>query len=197
MVSSDRVLKQTCQHRLVSSSAVRLFPSRQAFEFVYCFGVLQHTPDVRRAFLALSEQVKPGGRIAVDLYPKLLLNVLWPKYWLRPLTRRMAPERLFGLVSRSVELLWPASLALGRVPGVGRRLRHALPIANYDRLLPLTPAQLQVMTSPRRRVNGVTLGKATIGFVAVMNATPLVRGGETATDRPAILVDHGPVGWRG
>ena len=29
------------------------------------------------------------------------------------------------------------------VPAVGRRLRHALPIANYDRLLPLTPAQLR------------------------------------------------------
>jgi hypothetical protein len=50
---------------------------------------------------------------------------------------------LFALVTRMVNVLWPVSLALGRVPGIGRRLRHALPVANYDGLLPLTPAQLK------------------------------------------------------
>jgi SAM-dependent methyltransferase len=113
------------------------------FEFVYCFGVLQHTPDVRKAFAALAAQLAPAGRIAVDLYPRIALNVLWPKYWLRPLTKRVPAERLFPLVTRMVEVLWPFSLALGRVPGIGRRLRHALPVANYEGLLPLTPAQLK------------------------------------------------------
>ena len=42
-----------------------------------------------------------------------------------------------------VTILWPASLALGRVPGIGRRLRHALPIANYDGVLPLNATQLK------------------------------------------------------
>jgi hypothetical protein len=42
-----------------------------------------------------------------------------------------------------VRVLWPVSVALGRVPVVGRRLRHLLPIANYDRQLPLTPEQLK------------------------------------------------------
>jgi SAM-dependent methyltransferase len=116
---------------------------RGCFEFVYCFGVLQHTPDVHRAFAALVEQLAPGGRIAVDLYPRLLANVLWPKYWLRPFTKRMQAARLLSLVSRAVNLLWPVSLALGRVPRVGRRLRHALPIANYDGILPLNASQLK------------------------------------------------------
>jgi len=118
------------------------FVSRR-FDFVYCFGVLQHTPDVHGAFAALCQQVIPGGRIAVDLYPELALNVLWPKYWLRPVTKRMQADRLLPLVSSMVRILWPVSLALGRVPGVGRRLRHALPVANYDGILPLTPSQLK------------------------------------------------------
>ena len=119
-------------------------PFRPArFDFVYCFGVLQHTPDVRAAFHALCAQLAPGGRIAVDVYPRILLNAFWPKYWLRPLTMRLPPERLFTLVRRMVDLLWPVSLAIGRVPGVGPKLRHALPIANYDGLLPLSPAQLK------------------------------------------------------
>jgi uncharacterized protein YbaR (Trm112 family) len=128
---------------VVQADVYRLPFRRQVFEFVYCFGVLQHTPDVQASFAALTAQLAPGGRIAVDLYPRIPLNVLWPKYWLRPITRRMPAERLFSFVTKMVELLWPVSLALGRVPGVGRRLRHALPVANYDGLLPLTPEQLK------------------------------------------------------
>ena len=105
--------------------------------------MLQHTPDVHRAFAALVEQIAPGGRIAVDLYPRLAANVLWPKDRLRPLTRRLPAERLFSLVSRMVNGLWPVSLALGPRAGRGRKLRHALPIANYEGLLPLDSRQLK------------------------------------------------------
>lgn len=115
----------------------------RVFDFVYCFGVLQHTPDVKRAFLALHEPLRPGGRLAVDLYPRLLKNVLWPKYWLRPVTRRIPPARLFRLVEGMVRVLLPLSIALGRVPRVGRQLRYVLPVANYDGILPLSPAQIR------------------------------------------------------
>ena len=62
---------------------------------------------------------------------------------MRPVTKRMEASRLLSLVSGMVTVLWPASLALGRVPGIGRRLRHALPIANYEGILPLNPGQLK------------------------------------------------------
>jgi SAM-dependent methyltransferase len=113
------------------------------FDFVYCFGVLQHTSDVERAFMALPAQLRAGGRLAVDVYPKQLTNALWPKYWLRWITKRMPPGMLFGLVRGFVPVFWPISLALGRVPLIGRKLRHVLPIANYDGVYPLTPTQLR------------------------------------------------------
>ena len=128
---------------VVQADVYRLPFKPRRFSFVYCFGVLQHTPDVHASFQALTRQLSSAGRIAVDLYPQIPLNVLWPKYWLRPLTRRIPSERLFGYVERMVHVLWPASLALGRVPGVGRKLRHALPVANYEGLLPLNGAQLK------------------------------------------------------
>lgn len=128
---------------VVQGDVYRLPFRPQSFEFVYCFGVLQHTPDVGASFAALTAQLTPGGRIAVDLYPRIALNLLWPKYWLRPITKRISAERLFPLVARMVDVLWPFSLALGRVPAIGRRLRYALPVANYEGLLPLTPAQLK------------------------------------------------------
>jgi SAM-dependent methyltransferase/uncharacterized protein YbaR (Trm112 family) len=128
---------------VVQADVYRL-PFRPAqFDFVYCFGVLQHTPDVKAAFLALAEPLRPGGRLAVDLYPRLRANALWPKYWLRPFTRRVPPRRLLPLVMRMVDVLFPASLALGRLPVVGRKLRHAIPVANYEGVLPLSRAQLK------------------------------------------------------
>lgn len=119
-------------------------PFRPAvFDFVYCFGVLQHTPDVARAFAALRPPLRPGGRLAVDLYPQLAGNVLWPKYWLRPVTRRVPPQRLFPIVERMVKLLWPISLGVGRLPVVGRKLRYAIPVVNYEGRLPLSATQLK------------------------------------------------------
>ena len=128
---------------VVQADVYRLPFIKRRFDFVYCFGVLQHTPDVHAAFAALPEQLSPGGRLAVDLYPKRRLNHLWPKYWLRPFTKRVDAHRLLPFVSRMVDLLWPLSLALGRVPGIGRKLRHLLPVVNYEGLLPLSSPQLK------------------------------------------------------
>jgi SAM-dependent methyltransferase len=119
-------------------------PFRPAsFDYIYCLGVLQHTPDVEKAVKALPPLLRAGGRLAVDLYPKLAANVLWPKYWLRPLTSRLRPDRLFRLIERAVPVLWPLSLALGRVPRIGRKLRYALPIVNYEGIYPLSEPQLK------------------------------------------------------
>jgi SAM-dependent methyltransferase len=128
---------------LVQGDIYRLPFAPGTFEFVYSFGVLQHTPDVERAFQSLVPQLKPGGRIAVDLYPATPLNYFWPKYWLRPLTKRVAPERLYRIVQKMVPMLLPASLALGRVPRAGRKLRHVIPVVNYEGIFPLSPQQIR------------------------------------------------------
>jgi SAM-dependent methyltransferase len=115
----------------------------ESFDYVYCFGVLQHTPDVAAAVRALRAPLRAGGKLAVDLYPRLALNLLWPKYWLRPLTSRLEPEALFRLVQRFVPVLLPVSLALGRLPLVGRKLRHAIPVVNYEGVYPLSSSQIR------------------------------------------------------
>jgi uncharacterized protein YbaR (Trm112 family) len=136
-------LRQHPTLNVLQADVYRLPFKPGAFDFVYCFGVLQHTPDVRRAFLALPAQLTEQGRLAVDVYPKRAANLIWPKYWLRGVTKRLPPAELFGLVQRLVRVLWPISLAAGRVPGIGRKLRHAIPIANYDGIHPLSAAQLR------------------------------------------------------
>ncbi|MGI8402117.1 MAG: class I SAM-dependent methyltransferase [Gemmatimonadaceae bacterium] len=112
------------------------------FDFVYCFGVLQHTPDPEGAFRSLPPHLRPGGRLAVDIYPWLVRNLGWSKYWLRPVTKRMSPQTLFGLVKRTTSSMLAASRVLGRVPAVGRYLRYLVPVVSYDGVYPLSSSQL-------------------------------------------------------
>ncbi len=40
------------------------------FDFAYSIGVLHHTPDTRRAFMKVVEVLKPGGEVAIWVYPR-------------------------------------------------------------------------------------------------------------------------------
>ena len=116
---------------------------RDSFDYVFCFGVLQHTPDPEGAFRALVPLLKPGGKIAVDIYRKHWANLLHSKYWLRPAARRLPSKRLFELVERWAPRLIPVSNVLGAVPGIGRLLRRMIPVANYTGILPLSREQIR------------------------------------------------------
>lgn len=114
---------------------------QRAFPFVYCLGVLQHTPDVERALKALPPVVASGGAIVVDLYLKNFSMWLHPRMWLRPFTTRMNPQRLFTLVERAVPSLLTLSGAVARVPAVGRYLKRVVPVADYAGVYPLSDRQ--------------------------------------------------------
>jgi uncharacterized protein YbaR (Trm112 family) len=112
------------------------------FEYIYSLGVLQHTPDVKRAFMALPEQLAAGGRLVVDLYMKNLGSYLHPKTWLRPFTRGIRQDRLFAIVERWSPVLLSISRAVGRIPLIGRYLKRLIPVANYEGHYPLSEDQL-------------------------------------------------------
>jgi len=119
--------------------------ARGAFDRVVCIGVLQHTPDVERSFRALVEMLKPGGRITVDYYrkPEGLRWLTNSKYLLRPLTRRIPPQRLYPIVRGYVSALWPLARLLRRIPYLGIRLNWALMLYDYSRQLPLAEDKLR------------------------------------------------------
>jgi len=105
---------------------------RQAFDKVFCLGVLQHTPDPERAFKSLTEYVRPGGELVIDIYAKRLTALLSWKYVLRPVTTRLSSERLYRWVERTVDWSLPAAVTLRRLAGrTGARL---LPIVEYSYL---------------------------------------------------------------
>jgi len=113
------------------------------FPFVYSLGVLQHTPDVGKAFAALPPMVEEGGRLCVDIYWKRFRTMLHTKYLLRPITNRMPQQKLINFLQRSVPLLLAVSQNLSRVPILGRALKRLVPIADYTDIYPLSDQQLR------------------------------------------------------
>jgi SAM-dependent methyltransferase len=113
------------------------------FPFVYSLGVLQHTPDVAKAFAALPPMLAEGGRLCVDFYERSWKNRILPKYWLRPLTKKMPKEDLFKRLQYWTPKLLPVSMFLGRIPVAGSLLKRLVPVANYKGILPLTEQQLR------------------------------------------------------
>lgn len=114
------------------------------FDFVYSLGVLQHTPDVQRAFFRLPPLLTShGGRPCVDFYERVWWKLpLHPKFWLRPFTTRMNRNLLFAILQKCVPTLMILSNALGSVPVVGKALKRFVPVANYTGILPLSETQL-------------------------------------------------------
>jgi len=105
---------------------------KESFDRVFCLGVIQHTPDPERSFKNLVSYVKPGGRIAIDVYDTRISAYFHWRPILRPITKRMNKERLYRIISAAVPVLLPVSIFLRKVAGrIGVRL---LPIAEYSNL---------------------------------------------------------------
>jgi ubiquinone/menaquinone biosynthesis C-methylase UbiE/uncharacterized protein YbaR (Trm112 family) len=120
---------------LIVQADVFAMPFRSAcFDRLFCFGMLQHTPSPRRAFAALPRVLRPGGALCADIYKvSLFRTLLQTKYWVRPLTRRMNPDRLYARVQAWVDFMWPLAGVLRRLPK-GYALNWRLLVADYSML---------------------------------------------------------------
>ena len=66
-----------------------------AFDFIHSLGVLHHTPDPKGAFLNLARLLKPGGQIAIWVYPKSERTPLSDA--IRPITTRIPSKYLYRI----------------------------------------------------------------------------------------------------
>ena len=128
---------------LIVQADVYAMPFRAAtFDRLFCFGMLQHTPHPRRAFAVLPAFLQPGGALCVDIYKLALFRTfLQTKYWVRPFTRNVRPERLYAWVVRWVDLMWPLAAQVRKVPK-GYAVNWRLLVADYS-FLGLSGAMLK------------------------------------------------------
>lgn len=116
---------------LVQASIFELPFRPGAFDGVYCIGVIQHTPDPPRAIHSLAAVVRPGGRLALTMYEWKRFTKWHSKYWFRPMTRRMRPERLLALITAAMPVAFAVTEVLFRLPIAARLFRAIMPVANY------------------------------------------------------------------
>lgn len=100
----------------------------EAFDAMFCMGVIQHTPDPERVMRTLPAFLKPGGALAynfyeADFWPKLQVI----KYALRLVTPHLPTKATLALSKALVAALFPLSARLAGIRKV-RILNHFLPI---------------------------------------------------------------------
>jgi SAM-dependent methyltransferase len=120
---------------LIVQADVFAMPFRPGtFDRVFCFGMLQHTPDPARAFAALPRVLRDGGMLCADIYKATLFRAfLHTKYYVRPFTRRMNPDRLYRRVCAWVNFMWPLASLIRRLPK-GYAVNWRLLVADYSPL---------------------------------------------------------------
>jgi 2-polyprenyl-3-methyl-5-hydroxy-6-metoxy-1,4-benzoquinol methylase/uncharacterized protein YbaR (Trm112 family) len=134
-------LKHHENFHVIQADVYALPLRKTSFSFVYSLGVLQHTPDVKRAFFALPPMLRKGGKFCVDFYEKSWKSNLLPKYWLRPITKRVNKNKLFATLEKVIPVFLPISVGLSKIPVIGKLAKRAIPVANFHGELPLTKKQ--------------------------------------------------------
>ena len=140
----DACYKNLSQHKNlhIIQADIYMLPFKDAFfDRIYSLGVLQHTPDVKKAFFSLVRKLSHGGNFCVDFYEKSFKSSLLPKYWLRPFTTRMKNKNLFKLLKCTVPTMLNISNKLNKIPIFGKYLKRIIPVANYYGILPLDEKQ--------------------------------------------------------
>lgn len=111
------------------------FPDK-SFDKVFCFGVLQHTPDFRKSVQSLIAKAKPGTEVAVDFYP---INGWWTKinakYMFRPITKRWSHEKLLRKIERNADRLINLYFFFDKIK-LGKIFNRFLPVCDIKGTLP-------------------------------------------------------------
>lgn len=125
---------------LVQASVYDMPFKENFFDFVFCYGVLQHTPDPQLAFKKIVNMARKNGRISIDYYRKFWRPTPFstPKYFWRPLTTHLSPELLLRILRFYIPKWLPIDTFLQSIPKLGSTLSALtlVPCWNY-RTLPL------------------------------------------------------------
>lgn len=122
--------------KLFQASIYELPFEKGQFDKVLCFGVLQHTPDVKRSVECLAEMVKPGGELIVDFYPiKGWWTKIHAKYLFRPFTKRKDSAKLLSLIEANVDWMISVSNFFNKI-GIGKLTNRFIPICDFKGTFP-------------------------------------------------------------
>lgn len=137
---------QKKRHHLFQASIHEIPLPNGMFDKIFCLGVLQHCPDVKKAFLSLIPFLRPGGELVVDCYWSQPLRHLFNlKYWLRPFFKWWKPSLLFSFWSAVISIAYDVKVLISKIPGIGPTLAKVIPIGrlNFEPEMHLTVDEIK------------------------------------------------------
>lgn len=112
------------------------------FDYAYCIGVIQHTPDPQRAVKSILTKIEIGGKAGFWIYErdwKTFIGTLGFKYLLRPLTRRWDFKRTAAFAGSLEKFFWPITRWARERGIIGKIVMRMLPVSSaHLHRLPLT-----------------------------------------------------------
>ena len=124
----------SCDSLLVCQSSIYQMPfEKEIFDYVFCIGVLQHTPDIPEAIKSLSKYVKRGGHISLWIYEidwKSFLGTTGFKYLFRPITTKISLSAQLMFCELLVKMFQPYAKLLRTKGLLGRIIMRLLPVAS-------------------------------------------------------------------
>lgn len=114
----------------------------QAFDVVFCLGVIQHTPDPEKTIRNLIDQVKPGGWLVIDHYAHSLSWYLRTAPVFRLILKRMNPQLSFKVVGKIHRLAQPV-YGFSRNRYYRKLLHMIFPIVYFENEIPSLPERLK------------------------------------------------------
>lgn len=113
------------------------------FNKVFCFGVLQHTPDPEKAFKSIVDHMQPGGIIATDIYRKYWYSLIMPRNLIRHFTTHLDPGNLYKYIKNYITFMWPVVKAARKIPRIGYLIIfNIFFIADYAAIMNNSPDSL-------------------------------------------------------
>jgi SAM-dependent methyltransferase len=124
---------QKKRHHLFQASIHEIPLESGMFDKIFCLGVLQHCPDVKKAFLSLIPFLKPGGELVVDCYWKEPVREWFKlKYILRPFFKWWDPRVLYSFLSATISIAYDIKLLISKIPEMGGFLSRIIPIGRLS-----------------------------------------------------------------
>lgn len=93
--------------------------NKNSFDYIFCYGVIQHTKDPFKTLDYLIDKLNYKGKLSVDFYRKWLIPICWnhPKYLWRPVTTRMNKEKLMKIIEFYIPIYLPIDTLIKKIFG--------------------------------------------------------------------------------
>ncbi len=129
--------KDNPRHLVVQADIFRMPIAPKSFDRAFCFGVVQHTPDPKKALKSVVDAVKPGGSVAADIYirPPDWALLEKAKYRWRNVVKSRDPAELHRKIVAYVRWVYPIARVLEKF-NWGKKINRNILFDDYKSRLP-------------------------------------------------------------